>query len=105
MPNFRARRGKIGKTNVNLNFSIFYFFNLTFLNLNLGLLNFERFKKRNQGNGSNDTSKDRDASCPLTVPGTQFPSRLYCSPMVEPGRPATGKNRENTKNRKKYKKN
>ena len=37
MPNFRARRGKIGKTNVKRIFSIFYFLIWFFLNLNLGL--------------------------------------------------------------------
>ena len=37
MQNFRARRGKIGKTNVNIKFLTFYFLNLTFVNLTLGL--------------------------------------------------------------------
>ena len=37
MPNFRARREKLRKTNVKPKFPIFYFFNLIFKNLNVGL--------------------------------------------------------------------
>ncbi len=38
MQNFRTRREKLRKTNVQFNFSIFDFFDLTSFNLNVGLL-------------------------------------------------------------------
>ena len=37
MPNFRARKEKLRKTNVKLRLLVFYFLNQTFLNLNVGL--------------------------------------------------------------------